>query len=359
MHDPTILPPNLPVPRDDGRCLHLRRRHLPAISLPATGGGVVDLARVGRCVIFLYPRTGVPRQPPGLGFAGEEWDSIPGARGCTPQSCGFRDLHGEFESLGVRVWGLSTNTTEHQREFKLRNHIPFEILSDASLELTRALNLPTFEFPVDDGPTTLVHRAAWYVEPDAAGACRITKVWYPVFPPDRCAATVLEWLRTRLAISIREAASSDDLAFVRERFIASWGGPYIWSRGVRYDLEHLQPLIAEVGGRRIGLVTLAVVPGGYQCEVATLNAFEAGAGVGAALLDAAADFAASRKCRRVFLTTSNDNVHAIEFYQRQGWRMCALHPNAINAAREWTPGVPRIADNGIPVRDELEFELPL
>lgn len=184
------LPPDLPVPVDDGAADHLRGAAVPALELPATSGGVVNLAELARrpTVLFFYPRTGEKDKP-----AGPEWDLIPGARGCTPQSCGFRDLHGEFRALDVGVAGVSTQTTAYQREFVERNHVPFALLSDAELRLTRALKLPTFEFPVvSGGPSTLIRRMAWYVE-----AGRIVRVWYPVFPPDRNAEVVLTWLRDR------------------------------------------------------------------------------------------------------------------------------------------------------------------
>jgi peroxiredoxin len=150
----------------------------------------VDLAALSArpAVLFFYPRTGEHGRS-----AGPEWDLIPGARGCTPQSCGFRDLHGDFRALGVAVAGVSTQTTAYQREFAERNHVPFALLSDADLRLTRALRLPTFEFPVaSGGPTTLIRRMAWYLD-----GGRIRHVWYPVFPPDRNAETVLAWLRGR------------------------------------------------------------------------------------------------------------------------------------------------------------------
>jgi peroxiredoxin len=186
------LPPDLPVPVDDGAADHLRGAAIPAVVLPSTAGTSVDLRVLAATpgVLFFYPRTGEAGIP-----AGPEWDLIPGARGCTPQSCGFRDLHGEFSARGVSVVGVSTQTTAHQREFVERNHVPFPLLSDAELVLTRAARLPTFEFPVrSGGPSTLIKRMAWYVE-----AGRIVHVWYPVFPPDRNAATVLAWLRARSA----------------------------------------------------------------------------------------------------------------------------------------------------------------
>ena len=188
--DVFTLPTDLPVPVDDGAADHLRGAVVPPLALAATSGGIVDLAALAHrpAVLFFYPRTGEKGKS-----AGPEWDLIPGARGCTPQSCGFRDLHGEFRTLGVRVAGVSTQTTAYQREFVERNHVPFDLLSDADLRLTHALRLPTFEFPVaSGGPTTLIKRMAWYLE-----GGRIEHVWYPVFPPDRNADTVLAWLRGR------------------------------------------------------------------------------------------------------------------------------------------------------------------
>ena len=184
------LPPDLPVPVDDGACDHLPGAVVPAIALLSTAGRIARLDEVAQrpTVLFFYPRTGEAGTS-----AGPEWDAIPGARGCTPQSCAFRDLHGEFAKRGVAVFGVSTQESEYQREFAARNHVPFEILSDAELVLTRALRLPTFEFPVKrGGPTTLIRRMAWFVDHG-----RIEKVWYPVFPPDRNAETVLDWLVQR------------------------------------------------------------------------------------------------------------------------------------------------------------------
>ncbi|MGH7373732.1 MAG: peroxiredoxin [Candidatus Rokuibacteriota bacterium] len=173
---------------------------MPSVRLASTAGRVVDLAEIAErpAVLFLYPRTGEPGKA-----AGPEWDAIPGARGCTPQSCGFRDLHREFVALGVTVFGVSTQKTGYQSEFVERNHVPFELLSDRDLALTRSLRLPTFEYPVErGGPTTLIRRMAWYVEDG-----RIEKIWYPVFPPDRNAQMVLEWLgaRGRVLPEVRSA----------------------------------------------------------------------------------------------------------------------------------------------------------
>jgi peroxiredoxin len=182
-HDPTVLPPDLPVPEDDGAADHLPGLALPDMALPATSGPPVSLARLGgRTVLYLYPRTGVPgvELPPG-------WNEIPGARGCTPQACGFRDHYAALRSLGVsHVFGLSTQDTAYQREAAIRLHLPFPLLSDATLAFARALRLPTFSV----AGMTLLKRMAWIVEDGT-----IAKVFYPVFPPDRNAAEVVAWLK--------------------------------------------------------------------------------------------------------------------------------------------------------------------
>lgn len=363
--NPHTLPPDLPVPEDDGAALHLLGAALPDIELVSTGGGLVNLGRPVRpesqsaagTVYFFYPRTGIPGQPPAKGFHGEEWESIPGARGCTPQSCGFRDLYGEFRALGVEVFGVSTNTTEHQREFKARNHVPFEFLSDSDLELVRAMGLPTFEFPVESGgPTTLIKRMAWYVEPDGLGRPRIVKVWYPVFPPDRNAAEVLAWLKRRAAIQVRRVESSD-LEFVREELTRHWGGPQIWSLGRRYQADELPGFVAVAGGERVGLVTFDILSGGYLAEVVTLSSRREGEGIGARLLRAATESAREAGCDRIFLTTTNDNIRAIGFYQLQGWSLAALHKGNVDEARKRHPYIPRVGQSGIAIRDEIELAL--
>jgi peroxiredoxin len=182
-HDPTFLPPDIPVPLDDGATRHLTGMKLPDLALPATQGGVVNPARLrGRTVVYIYPRTGVPGVdlPPG-------WDDIPGARGCTPQSCSFRDHFAELKALGVaQIFGLSTQDTAYQREAAERLHLPFPILSDTELNFTRALDLPTF--PV--AGMTLLKRMVLVVDDGI-----ISKVFYPVFPPDKSAAEVVAWLR--------------------------------------------------------------------------------------------------------------------------------------------------------------------
>jgi peroxiredoxin len=182
-HNPQVLPPGIPVPQDDGAARHLEGRRLPDVSLPATDGAAVNIATLtGRTVVYIYPRTGVPGVDPPDG-----WDMIPGARGCTPQSCSFRDLFVELKALGVaRVFGLSTQDTAYQQEAATRLHLPFPLLSDEKLALAEALKLPTFTA----AGMTLLKRMAWVIDEGA-----ITKVFYPVFPPDRSAADVVAWLR--------------------------------------------------------------------------------------------------------------------------------------------------------------------
>jgi len=184
-HDPRTLPPDLPAPRDDGGARHLTGMRLPDIALAATDGTLVNLSKLrGRIVIYVYPRSGRPGQALPTG-----WNAIPGARGCTPQSCGFRDHSAELKRLGVaQLYGLSTQDSDYQRELVEREHLPFAILSDADFKLTRALNLPTFSV---DG-MTLIKRMAWVIDESV-----MVKVFYPVFPPDKSAAEVLDWLEAR------------------------------------------------------------------------------------------------------------------------------------------------------------------
>jgi peroxiredoxin len=179
------LPKDLPVPQDDGACAHLAGMKLPQLALASTGGRSVDLsAAKGRTVVYIYPRTGRPDQALPTG-----WNAIPGARGCTPQSCAFRDHFEELKRAGAaQVYGLSTQDTAYQGEAVERLHLPFELLSDEKLEFARALRLPTFEV---DG-MKLIKRLALIVRDGV-----IEKVFYPVFPPDRNAGDVLAWLKAR------------------------------------------------------------------------------------------------------------------------------------------------------------------
>ncbi len=182
-HNPNILPPGIPAPEDDGGADHLTGMALPDLALPATNGRSVSLAALrGRTVVYIYPRTGVPGQA-----LPEGWDAIPGARGCTPQSCGFRDHFADLQRLGVaHLFGLSTQDTAYQREAASRLHLPFAILSDETLAFARALKLPTF----DVAGMTLLKRMALVIDDGV-----ITKVFYPVFPPDKNAADVIAWLQ--------------------------------------------------------------------------------------------------------------------------------------------------------------------
>jgi len=178
------LPADLPEPVDDGAADHLPGMSLPPVSLASTEGGRVDLSALpGKTVVYCYPMTGRPdRELP------ESWDEIPGARGCTPQSCSFRDHHEELGKLGARVFGLSTQSTEYQREAAERLRLPFALLSDEGLDFARAAGLPTFEVEGE-----LLTKRLTMILDDG----RISKVFYPVFPPNESAQRVVEWLSAR------------------------------------------------------------------------------------------------------------------------------------------------------------------
>jgi len=181
-HDVYTLPPNLPAPEDDGAADHLLGTMLPQLTLESSQRPVSlrELSRE-RLVLYIYPRTGRPGRPLAPG-----WDDIPGARGCTPQSCAFRDHVAELAELGASIAGLSVQTLDDQVEFAERNHIPYPVIADPELRLGRALRLPTFEV---EG-ATLYKRITLVVE-----ACAVAKVFYPVFPPDKNAEEVVAWLR--------------------------------------------------------------------------------------------------------------------------------------------------------------------
>jgi len=184
-HDPTVLPEDLAVPVDDGAADHLVGLSVPAVALPATSGGSVDLHDRGhsrRLVVFAYPRTGRPGvEPPA------DWDTIPGARGCTPEACSFRDLSEQFAALDTDVYGLSTQDADYQLEAATRLHLPYALLSDAKLRFTAALRLPTLTV---DG-MTLLRRLTLVIK----DGC-VEHVLYPVFPPDQAATDVLAILRS-------------------------------------------------------------------------------------------------------------------------------------------------------------------
>ena len=176
------LPTDLPIPKDDGGAKHLVGCHLPNIQLKSTDGNLVNMSSLdGWHAIYIYPMTGQPNVP-----LPDGWDSIPGARGCTPQSCSFRDYFNELDALKVKVYGISTQTTEYQRDAKRRLHLPFELLSDSQLQLKNTLNLPTFSVT----KLELYKRLTMIVNNN-----QIIKVFYPVFPPDKNAEEVIEWLK--------------------------------------------------------------------------------------------------------------------------------------------------------------------
>ena len=174
----------IPAPVDDGAALHLVGLAVPPIGLVATNDTSVTLAALpGRTVVFAYPRTGEP----GKIALVDDWDLIPGARGCTPQTCAFRDLFAELKAAGAaQVFGLSTQSNEYQTEMASRLHLPFPVLSDEKLKLTKALDLPAMQV----AGLTMIKRLALIID-----AARISHVFYPVFPPDRNAGDVLAWLK--------------------------------------------------------------------------------------------------------------------------------------------------------------------
>lgn len=177
------LPDNLPVPKDDGACSHLLGTSLPNMELPTTNGQLIDFSSIKSVVIYCYPMTGRPdtQLPDG-------WEQIPGARGCTPQSCSFRDHYRELQALDTEVYGLSTQATDDQQEAKSRLHLPFELVSDINLDFIKELNLPTFQV---EG-MILTKRVTLIAQNGL-----ISKVFYPVFPPDENADQVLDFLLSR------------------------------------------------------------------------------------------------------------------------------------------------------------------
>jgi peroxiredoxin len=178
------LPTDLPVPQDDGACNHLIGMTLPNVALLATDGSMVNLSQLrGRLVIYCYPMTGQPNVP-----LPEGWDQIPGARGCTPQSCAFRDHYQELQDLNANVFGLSVQSTDYQREMATRLHLPFQVLSDEQYQFQKALNLPTF---VAAGMTLL--KRVTLISNDG----HIEAAHYPIFPSDSDPAWVLDYLKSK------------------------------------------------------------------------------------------------------------------------------------------------------------------
>jgi peroxiredoxin len=215
------LPADLPVPPDDGAADHLAGALLPSIRLDSTTGGSVDVATIGApwAVLYVYPMTGRPGEALPTG-----WDSIPGARGCTPQTCSFRDHQAELAALGAEVYGLSVQSPEYQAEMVERLHVAFPVLSDAAMEVGRALDLPTMEV----AGMTLYKRLTMIIR-----GGRVEHVMYPVFPPDENAADVVAWLRDRLQ------PKADVQAAWNERYEAA---------AALYGAEPNQFVAAELGG---------------------------------------------------------------------------------------------------------------
>lgn len=182
MKDLHELPDNLPIPVDDGACNHLLGSRVPSISLNGTSGKSVDLGSVaGTAVIFFYPMNGKPDSPPMIG-----WNDIPGARGCTPQVCSFRNDYSQLVAMDAKVFGVSSQPLADQKEVRARLALPYELLNDTPLELTRAMNLPTFEY-----------EASIYIKRITVIAIEgvIKKTFYPVFPPDKNVSDVIIWIK--------------------------------------------------------------------------------------------------------------------------------------------------------------------
>jgi peroxiredoxin len=200
-HDPYVLPAGLPVPVDDRAADDLPGMRIPDVVLPSSMGDVALAALAAdRLVLYFYPQTGPPDKaiPPG-------WDELPGARGCTPQSCGFRDHAAELTAFAARVAGVSSQSLSEQQEFAARTKIPFPVISDDGFVLAARLSLPTFEF---DG-RRFYKRVALIAENGV-----VVKVFYPVFPPDRNAADVLDWL-SRHRAEARSAGRQAETAVPR------------------------------------------------------------------------------------------------------------------------------------------------
>lgn len=202
---------SIPKPEDDGGADHLQDAPLPSIALPSTSGSTTDISELaGLTIVFFYPRTAAPTEN-----VPESWNSIPGARGCTPQACSFRDASRDLLSLGVsHIFGCSTQDTAHQAELKERTHLPYQLLSDEKLQLAEAMKLPTFEWQGQDGfgggKLVLLKRLTLAVEDG-----KVVKVFYPVFPPDESANEVVKWLKDYAG---RSSLSTKD----EEKMMRNW-----------------------------------------------------------------------------------------------------------------------------------------
>lgn len=177
-----LLPDNLPVPEDDGACDNLEGMRFPSLSLETTKGSIILTELLGTTVVYIYPRSSPDNDDP-VG-----WDAIPGARGCSPQGCAFRDHQSELSTLGATVFGLSTQNISYLQSEVVRLHLPFQLISDSDLQLKEALNLPLLEIKVDGA--SLYKRVTLIIREG-----RIVKVFYPIFPPDKNAENVIAWLQ--------------------------------------------------------------------------------------------------------------------------------------------------------------------
>jgi len=246
----------------------------------------------------------------------------------------------------------------------------FDLLSDENLELITALSLPTFEFPVaHGGPCTLAARMAVCVSLDSQNVPRIVAVWYPVFPPDEHATAVLSWLRARNSVRIAPATAAD-APYIQSELEKHWLTTIIRSRDVPFDAASLPAFVARRGSTPVGLITLD--HRGDECEIITVSSTQTAlpdqsalagtAGIGSALMDAAEDYARAHevgRCQRMLLTTTNDNLRALRFYQRRGYRITAIYPEMLSRYRLTQPSIPYLGLNGIPLRDELELQWQL
>jgi len=175
----------LAIPIDDGKCDHLFNMTLPQLSLLSTSNNTIDLSKLeGLTVFYFYPRMGRPDIETPAG-----WGDIPGASGCTPQTCSFKDQHEDFSRLEVDVYGVSTQASSYQKEAVDRLSLPFDILSDEDLNLTEMLNLPTFEV---EG--VILTKRVTLICQDS----KIIKVFYPVYPPKENAQEVIVYIKNNL-----------------------------------------------------------------------------------------------------------------------------------------------------------------
>jgi peroxiredoxin len=328
------LPAGLPVPEDDGACTHLPGKQIPSLTLPSTAGRAVNLADTSKTptIFFFYPRTGRPEAPVPSG-----WNQIPGARGCTPQSCGFRDHHAEFGRLGVQIFGVSSQSSDYQREFVARNRIPYEILSDEKYSLTDALMLPTFEY----NSMRLIKRLALFVENSI-----IQMVFYPVFPPDKNADEVLGWLRRkrgseqaeikdvtqpaprwslnlatrtwhRSGYEISTDATRLDLNFVHRELSRSYWSPDVPRAVVERAIANSIVFgLYRKDGRQVGFARLVTDAAtfAYLCDV-VITQRERGAGLGKWLNECVISHPDLQGLRRWMLATRD--AHGL--YKNTGW----------------------------------------